>query len=1057
MHGRRHHRTVGDARPYSVIAFPVAGEAIRRVPALDERGWRPTPTAPGQVCRADLPPTSLLERSVASSGGHTRARVSDRSQTNLRSSSMLRLKTFGAVLVERDGQPLGGVAGQRRVLALLALLAVARDKGVSRDRILALLWPEGESERSRQALTQALYHARRALNESEILMASGDVRLNPSVITTDVGEFETAVDRGDLKRAVGLYGGPFLEGFHVSGAPEFERWSSTERARLNDRCVQALEALAAEAEAARDYRTAVERRKQLAAIDPFNSRITMDLMVAMAASGDRAGAIQHARIHETLVREELDVEPGAEFTELLGRLREDPTWTPAIARSHPHAEPVNGGRAVAVPSEGDSAGPHPDPENVTAVPTGRARRWRRAVAAAAIVGIVLSAAMLARAKLVARAPSVAATPVADIVLVAPFRVAGAHPSVAYLREGLVDLLVTKLTDDDADRAADPAAVMSAWRRARLGDGRDVPRAEALRIARQLGTGRLILGSVVGTPERLVISASILGTREGEMRAQATVEGPADSITTLVDRLAARLLAREAGTWEQLASHTSASLDALRAYLDGQAAYRRGGYREAAQHFRRALGKDSTFAMAGLGLAQAAERIGAHEERDHGLAAAWASRGELTERDRTYLDAMAGPRYPQPSSEREQLSAWERAAMVAPNRADVWHELGERLFHDGQWLGLRDWQGRATAAFRRASEVDSSLVSPLPYLVQLAALAGDTAEVRRIAALHVRLDSVGDLTAFVRWRAAAALADANALRALRRTFSTMPAPSLRLIALSSQDDGVEIADAERALLALQKRAVRQTERDDVLLGLQALAMNRGQPARVLEYIDDAEEARATSGLLARLRVLDALYGDGDSTAAMRSAADLASFDAAAANRLTDLCVVEQWRVWRGQSENVRASVRSLSSARPEASADASPMTCGALLEAIVAVREGRRDAMARVMRVDSLLTFGPPNGEMRTYAPLALARLYDAMGQRDRARAAIARRPYLRAWPRYLTTQLRLDGDLALAAGDTAAALRAYTRFLALREDSEARSAVLRLRGSDRRASQGVAP
>lgn len=973
------------------------------------------------------PPTPAFERNIAPSGANTRARVSDRSQKNIRSSVMLRLKTFGAVLVERDGQPLGGVAGQRRVLALLALLAVARDKGLSRDRMLALLWPEGESERSRQALTQALYHARRALNESELLLASGDVRLNPSVITTDVGEFETALERGDLKRAVALYGGPFLEGFHVSGAPEFERWSSAERARVNDLCVHALEALAAEAEAAHDYRTAVERRKQLASIDPFNSRITMDLMVAMAASGDRAGAIQHARIHETLVREELDVEPGAAFTELLGRLREDPTWTPAIGRSHPHAKPVDGGRAVAVPSEAEPTRTHPDAENVIAVPRGPVQRWRRAVAAVAIAGVIVSATMLARMKLVARTSPAAATPVADVVLVAPFRVAGAHPSVAYLREGLVDLLVTKLTDDDADRAADPAAVMSAWRRARLGDGRDVPRAEALRIARQLGTGRLILGSVVGTPERLVISASILGTREGEMRAQATVEGPADSITTLVDRLAARLLAREAGTWEQLASHTSASLDALRAYLDGQAAYRRGGYREAAQHFRRALGKDSMFAMAGLGLAQAAERIGAHEERNHGLAAAWASRAELTERDRTYLDAMAGPRYPQPSSEREQLSAWERAAMVAPNRADVWHELGERLFHDGQWLGLRDWQGRATAAFRRAGEVDSSLVSPLPYLVQLAALAGDTAGVRRIAALHVRLDSAGDLTAFVRWRAAAALGDETALRALRRAFGTMPAPSLRLIALSSLDDGVEVGDAERALLALQKRAVRQSEREDVLLGLQALAMNRGQPARVLEYIDDAEEGQATSRLPARLRILDALYGEGDSAAAKRSVSELGSLDAANANTLADLCVVEQWRMWRGQSENARATIRLLSSARPEASTDPSLITCTALLEAMVAVREGRRDAIGRVMRVDSLLTFGPPSGEMRMYAPVALARLYDAIGQRDRARAAIARRPYIRIWPRYLATQLRLEGDLALAAGDTAAASRAYDR------------------------------
>src|SRR5918996_1485424 len=235
---------------------------------------------------------------------------------------MLRLRTFGTVLVERDGQPLGGMAGQRRVLALLSLLGVARDRGLSRDRVLGLLWPDADPERSRQALTQALYHARRALNEPDLFFASGDVSLNPAVIASDVGDFEAALDRGDLGSAVALFAGPFLEGFYVSGAPEFERWATAERARLNDRYVRALETLATEAEAARDYRTAVERRKQIAGIDPFNSRIALELVMAMAAAGDRAGALQHARVHETLLRKELEVEPAAAFTTLVAQLRE---------------------------------------------------------------------------------------------------------------------------------------------------------------------------------------------------------------------------------------------------------------------------------------------------------------------------------------------------------------------------------------------------------------------------------------------------------------------------------------------------------------------------------------------------------------------------------------------------------------------------------------------------------------------------------------------------------------------------------------------------------------
>ncbi len=54
---------------------------------------------------------------------------------------------------------------------------------------------------------------------------------------------------------------------------------------------------------------------------------------------------------------------------------------------------------------------------------------------------------------------------ARVVAVLPFRVAGADPALQYLREGMVDLLAIKLTGEGGPRAADPRAVLSAWRRA----------------------------------------------------------------------------------------------------------------------------------------------------------------------------------------------------------------------------------------------------------------------------------------------------------------------------------------------------------------------------------------------------------------------------------------------------------------------------------------------------------------------------------------------------------------------------------------------------------------
>ena len=77
-----------------------------------------------------------------------------------------------------------------------------------------------------------------------VLSTGDDLRLNPERLTCDLWEFEAALGRDDLEAAVGLYRGPFLSGFHLSGAEEFERWADGERARLARRYGQALEQLA---------------------------------------------------------------------------------------------------------------------------------------------------------------------------------------------------------------------------------------------------------------------------------------------------------------------------------------------------------------------------------------------------------------------------------------------------------------------------------------------------------------------------------------------------------------------------------------------------------------------------------------------------------------------------------------------------------------------------------------------------------------------------------------------------------------------------------------------
>ncbi len=239
--------------------------------------------------------------------------------------SALRLRTLGGLAVEGNPPPGPGAAAQRRPLALLALLAAASERGVSRDKLLACLWPESSQEKARHLLTQTLYALRRDLHAQELFLGSSELRLNPQVVSTDVQEFEAALAQGELERAVALYHGPFLDGFFLSGAPEFERWTDGERARLAQCLGRACEALATAATARRDHPAALEWCRRLAALDALNSRYALGLVKALAAAGDRAGALRYARTHEDLLRTELGASLDEAFAATVGELRAQTT------------------------------------------------------------------------------------------------------------------------------------------------------------------------------------------------------------------------------------------------------------------------------------------------------------------------------------------------------------------------------------------------------------------------------------------------------------------------------------------------------------------------------------------------------------------------------------------------------------------------------------------------------------------------------------------------------------------------------------------------------------
>src|SRR5439155_6540370 len=116
---------------------------------------------------------------------------------------------------------------------------------------------------------------------------------------------ERALDAGETESAIAQYAGPLLDGFHLGGEGEFDRWVEQERSRLAGRYAQALRTTASMAERRGDHGVAAEHLQRLSALDPFDSRLVIQLMEALERAGNGAVALRHARIHQTLRQTEL--------------------------------------------------------------------------------------------------------------------------------------------------------------------------------------------------------------------------------------------------------------------------------------------------------------------------------------------------------------------------------------------------------------------------------------------------------------------------------------------------------------------------------------------------------------------------------------------------------------------------------------------------------------------------------------------------------------------------------------------------------------------------------
>lgn len=238
---------------------------------------------------------------------------------------MFHLKLLGGATIEEDGGVLTGAVARRHPLALLSILAASSASCVSRSKLVGLLWPDTPESRARRRLNACVHRVRKHLGDASVQSVGDDLQLDERVLSCDVLEFERALSEADHERAVGLYAGPFLDGFRLGDSAAFEHWVDRQRSRLRDGYREALEALAEAAERRGEHDVAATWWRKLTREDPYDSRSALRLMQALVSANNPAAALRVVEVHARLLEREFGTALPSELSDFVRRLRESPT------------------------------------------------------------------------------------------------------------------------------------------------------------------------------------------------------------------------------------------------------------------------------------------------------------------------------------------------------------------------------------------------------------------------------------------------------------------------------------------------------------------------------------------------------------------------------------------------------------------------------------------------------------------------------------------------------------------------------------------------------------
>jgi two-component SAPR family response regulator len=265
-----------------------------------------------------------FERHIAS----LRRRLRPHAATVLLIPPRLSICALGNSQVKVDGKPVTNPTwvNQRRARELFFFLITHPTKGMTREEIGVIFWPDSSTEQLRLQFRNTIYYVRYALGQDVIINIDRRYLFNSDIdYSYDVQEFERKIVQAEttetpakkielLQQAIQLYQGEFY--------PEGDgSWVMTERGRLTQMHEHSLLTVAQLHLEQDEPQTALLHCQTILAENHCMESAHRLAMQAYAALGNRSGIANQFELCKQMLQDELGLEPSPETINLYKLIR----------------------------------------------------------------------------------------------------------------------------------------------------------------------------------------------------------------------------------------------------------------------------------------------------------------------------------------------------------------------------------------------------------------------------------------------------------------------------------------------------------------------------------------------------------------------------------------------------------------------------------------------------------------------------------------------------------------------------------------------------------------